>query len=518
MQDELRESETRSTGSLIVVALILAATAALVLVWSHFKIFWVDELLVLETDTVRSFGDVINVQRTMPVSLDPIMYHLVSHAMTLLFGATAFAIRLPSLLGFLAMQLAVFVFVRRAAGVRSALVAMLVPVLTGSMYYAAEARPYGMLLGVFGLTMVSYQAATRDAQRALALVGLALGLMLSPNTHYFGVLLYLPVGVAELARIVSRRRIDWAIVGAYFVGLLGVAGTLPFQKAVARFRLHYYNIGQINVHTIPQSYRLMLVNLPIGPKADRDVLALIFVGFLVAIFVCVRMRERGEVALPVGEWTLLLMLALLPVFGYLLGRFVTHSMEDRYVLGAVLGLSAIVGISLRNVLRSASAFRVAMAVLVIAAAAIVTWRVKISKAKSDALMAGMTFSPERKAQLLSAPDHLIWFEEGGSFQVMAYYEPDPEVKAHLAMFYSADEEMRFRGRETESLATTHLLKYTTLHFVPYEEFRASQGPHVVVVHPQEQWDWSTDAFAADGAAVAPMGQAFDGDAVLVRFP
>jgi 4-amino-4-deoxy-L-arabinose transferase-like glycosyltransferase len=133
----------------------LALTAAISLLWSHFKLLGWDEFLELWTDSAPSIGQVVHIQRNWPISLDPLAYHAITHAAIQLFGAGAFAIRLPSLLGFLLMQICLFVYVRRIGGERAAIFALAFPALTATLYFSAEGRPYGLLLGLCALALVS---------------------------------------------------------------------------------------------------------------------------------------------------------------------------------------------------------------------------------------------------------------------------------------------------------------------------------------------------------------------------
>jgi 4-amino-4-deoxy-L-arabinose transferase-like glycosyltransferase len=166
------------------------------------------------------------------LSFDPIAYHVLAWLAIRLFGAGAFAIRLPALLGFLLMQICLFFFVRQVASERAAVFALAYPALGGALYYSAEGRPYGLLLGFCALAMVSWQTATRsESKRTLALVTLALSTALALNTHYYGVLLLVPLCGAEMFRTFQRRRLDFPVIAAIGAGMAWIVFTLPFMKA-----------------------------------------------------------------------------------------------------------------------------------------------------------------------------------------------------------------------------------------------------------------------------------------------
>ena len=166
------------------------------------------------------------------------------------------------------------------------------------------------------------------------------------NAHYFGILLLVPVCAAEGWRTLERRRIDWAMYAAIFVGMAGFLATRPFMKAAAEFKKNYYNGGAVGLHDITRAYRSIFVDytqMRDGAAACVDggaggVCGGAGVGMLAG--------DAARGLISAAEWVLLLTLAALPFCGYLLARFVTHSIEVRYVLGAVVAISAMVAIAM----------------------------------------------------------------------------------------------------------------------------------------------------------------------------
>ena len=56
--------------------LLLLLTANLSVAWSNAKLLSQDEIFVLQTDSVASLRQLLDVQRHAPISLDPLLYHL----------------------------------------------------------------------------------------------------------------------------------------------------------------------------------------------------------------------------------------------------------------------------------------------------------------------------------------------------------------------------------------------------------------------------------------------------------
>ena len=179
----------------------LILTAAVSLLASHYSLIYGDDRLELWVDNVANIHQLVHIQSSLPLAIDPFFYHGLMFLEIHLFGISPIALRLPSLLGFLLMQGCLFYFVRRVASERAAVFALAFPMFTVVFGFTMQVRPYGLLLGLFGLAMLSWQTAVRrKSHRAWALVVLALTIALAINTHYYGVLLLAPLCAAELVR------------------------------------------------------------------------------------------------------------------------------------------------------------------------------------------------------------------------------------------------------------------------------------------------------------------------------
>jgi hypothetical protein len=498
--------------------LILLLTAAVAFAWSHVKLLSQDEMFVLQTDSVSSVRELIRIQRHYPISLDPLVFHLLAHACTKLFGPTALALRLPSIFGFLLMQLCIFSATRAIAGPRAALVAMSFPALTATLFYAPEARPYGLLLGLYALAFLAWQTAARPSERRTgSLVTLAIAIALTLNTHYFGILLLIPICIAEFVRTLQRRRMDIPMIGAIAFGMAGIVFALPFQRAAGEFRKHYYNAGAISLRAISQAYRSLFINYTTQPPAIQRLEAILLVIFALALVaLCIRRLRTDTIALPTPELTFLLALAALPLFGVLLAMFVTHSIEVRYVLSAIIAIAIFFAIAVEPWLRqrSSSASLVVIIALAIVFAGVL--RVRDEQAKSTQELALLVLPPALKTRLLSLPDSHLYIQDIGHFEVASYYEPDPEIRSRMTLLYSHADELRYDRHDTASLTAEHMQHFTGFDIVPYAQLKATPGEHMLVLY-HSGWDWTDQALAADPAHVTALGPVLDGDAVVVGF-
>ena len=521
----------------------VCVTALASLGWSHAKLMSQDEMYQFQTDSVGTLGKLIEVQRTSPISLDPLLDHALSHGAMQVFGVGAFAARLPALAGFLLMQVCLFFFVRNLAGERAGAVAAAFPAMTATLYYSAEGRPYGLMLGLYALALLCWQAASRSSRahsagsgekpvqepavggqrsavseedgfgRGWALVGLAAAITATINAHYFGILLLAPVCAAEAWRTLARRRIDWAMCGAIVAGMLGWLGTMPFLQAASAFRGNYYNGGTVGPHDITRAYRSMLLDYTQMGLAAQHVWMAALVVFAVALaWGCVRVRRTVAAA----EWVLMLMLAAMPLLAYVLARVVTHSIEARFALGAIVAIAALVGVALAPWLRRDAVFHfvlVALGVGIVGGGAV---RIHAEQEKTAARLASLALPAEAKAALQASADGRLYVQDMGAFEEDRYYEPDADVRARMTLVYSRAEELRWNRHDTMALTAMHIARFTGLPVVAYEAVKAAPGEHVFLMQ-HSGWDWTDQAFAADGARVRPVGDAMGGDVAAVGF-
>lgn len=510
-------SSSRDSAAFAAVLIVLL-TAAVAFTWSHVKLLSQDEMFVLQTDTVSSLRELIHIQRYYPISLDPLVFHVLAHACTRVFGPTALALRLPSIFGFLLMQVCIFFATRVIAGPRAALVAMTFPALTATLFYAPEARPYGLLLGFYALAFLAWQTATRrTGKRTGSLVVLAIAIALTLNTHYFGILILVPICVAEFARTLMRRRLDLPMIAAILAGMAGIVFALPFQKAAGEFRKHYYNAGAISLRAISQAYRSLFVNYTTQPMGVQRFEAVLLVAFaLLLIVLCIRRLRNAKFSMPRAELVFLLSLAALPLFGVGLAVFVTHSIEVRYVLSAMIAISIFFSIAIEPWLhhRLSSSTVTALLGFGILLAGVV--RIRDEQAKSARQLAALVLPPALKAKLLSNPDPHLYLQDMGNFEVASYYEPDPEIRSRITLLYSHEDELRYDRHDTASLTAEHMQHFTGLRIVPYAQLKAAPGDHFLVLY-HSGWDWTDQALAADRAQITQLGTAMEGDAVLVNF-
>ena len=147
------------------------------------------------------------------------MFYYLTGTLTRLFGTTHITFRLPALAGFALMCLCLYHIVRRFSGPAGVL-AMLLPLVSGARYYAAEGRGYGLMLGFSTLALLCWLRAAEGERRKLFLPLLAFSLAAAVSSHYYAILILAPLGAAELVRTWIQRKWDipmWLALGAAFL-------------------------------------------------------------------------------------------------------------------------------------------------------------------------------------------------------------------------------------------------------------------------------------------------------------
>jgi len=501
-------------------AAFLALTVAISLILSHYSLMWYDESLVLWTDSVPSIGQLMHVQLACPISLHPFAYHAIVYSAIRLFGSGPFAIRLPSLLGYLLMQVCLYIFVRRVAPERAAVFALAFPALNTTLIYASEGRPYALMLGWFALAMVSWQTAIRrEAHRTLALILLTVSIVMALNTHYFGILLLVPLCGAELYRSVQRRRLDIPVVASICAGAAGILFTLPFMKAVHVFHEHYYQNDGARLSVIAKTYLSILPGYGFTHRHAAIAAVVLAVAAVAFLWACFRQLRRKAFTLPNAEAVYLILLAGLPFFGYLMTFVMATSLAPRFMHGALVGISPLAALAFMPLLRRKMAGWFVLLALFLGIGFFGFMHIRTFRNDGRNVMSGLELAPDVKAALMASPTKLMYIVNTWKFSQASYYEPDPVVRSHLVLVYSEEQELRWNHGDTGALTGLHMQSFTGLPIVPFETLDKQPGDNMMVVYSgmNRTDDWSAKALAADHASVNPLGRFAGGEVMSVRF-
>lgn len=203
------------------------------------KPLWNDELFSLYLSQFESFSALIDTLR-LAADQQPPLFYLLTRLSLSIPGGTQVAIRLPEIAGVWIACLCVYAFLRRRTGPLAALCGLLTMTMGRPLYFAAEARPYGLVLGVFGVLLLCWQAAAEERRRRW-LPLLAICVFLLGSLHYLAPLALAPLLGAEAWRRYQTGRWDWPVLLALGAGAAALLVYVPLLLEIRKFSTVFWS-------------------------------------------------------------------------------------------------------------------------------------------------------------------------------------------------------------------------------------------------------------------------------------
>jgi hypothetical protein len=297
------------------------------------KPMWNDELFTFYISRLPSISDIWAALLTGGEQIPP-FFHLTTRLSLALFGVNELAIRLPQILGFWIMSLCLFRFVSRRSSALCGFVAMLFPLVTGAYDYAHEGRPYGMVLGFAGLSLLFWQMATEGIYRKFTLIGVALSIAAAVSSHYYSVLLLVPLAAGELTRSIFRQRLDLPIWVALGLGLLPLVLFIP---------LIHESVKQAGIFWAQPDWRsaLQFYYSVLSPALLPLLIVLVLSAVYSTVHSDVISNRSSQVSItpPFHEIAAAIGFIAMPFIAFAMAFLATGAMTHRYVISSVLGFS-----------------------------------------------------------------------------------------------------------------------------------------------------------------------------------
>jgi hypothetical protein len=289
---------------------------------------WFDEIHTLVyaqqptwADVWRAYGDKVDLQQPL--------FIIVSRVSWMLLGRNELALRFPAILGMLLFSWCLFFFVGKRLGYVLGLCAMILPLVTDMEFYAGEARPYGMLLGFFGLALLAWRNAIENPRRRYALPLFAATLLLMVSTHAYAIVTVGVFGLAELVRWAENRKPDLPLWTCFLAALPPLSFYLrPMQS----FRTASVNPTRwAGWGEFPFFYQYFFRN---------RLLLIVLMGMLaVALALLRKGRKPSSPGLPIYEAVFAYLLSVSPIISVALAVFVTSFVSPRYSICAMAGIA-----------------------------------------------------------------------------------------------------------------------------------------------------------------------------------
>jgi hypothetical protein len=293
------------------------------------KPLWNDELFTYYIARLDGFHEIWSALLTAADQNPPLFYWLTHFSMKAPVGSLL-AIRLPEILGFWLMGVCLIIFVSRHAPAAYGLMAALIALVSGAYPYAYEARPYGIELGLAALALLCWQRA-EGTRTTLWAVALSLALALAISAHYYSVLIFVPLAVAEAVRWHIDRTHRWPVWIAFVAGALPLFAYIPLIRSASTYGHTFWakvGAGSLN------DFLSFVLAPALFPLAALGVWAT-----AVSIFHPRSNDDSSRKRPPLVELAAILGFCLIPMVAIVAALAVTGAYTHRYALFAVIGIS-----------------------------------------------------------------------------------------------------------------------------------------------------------------------------------
>jgi hypothetical protein len=402
---------------------------------------------------------------------------LAQHYLMRVFGDGMFAMRLPAIAGFTVGCLSLACLAWRYVPAIFAAGVFFMPYATGMRWRAMDARSYGMMFGWTALTLLCWDRMGREGARRNAWrAAFALSLAALMSTHFYSILVLLPLGLGEITRWIQKRRIEWATVLCAAAGCIPYVFWLPILVSASREYMAglYYRVNFEHFYTF---YDSVILSLP-------------FVGAFLLILAAMALR-RSPVARVAPEPSALCAPAsvcigflLIPVVGFLAGLLATGVFIPYHYTIAAVGIALGVPLALAAMSGGDRTIGLALFLAIAGHGLFVTARGLSGYARREAPYPAL--AEVRKLIPEQHPDIVV----PSPFEFLPFQEAtraDPQN--NLVYLYDAAKSRQILKVDTPDLNALHLRGITPARFEPFDEYIAAHGRFYVAMTGDSMGVW-----------------------------
>lgn len=294
---------------------------------SNNRALWHDELFTFYISQKPTIAEMLRANRL--IDLIPPLSFFLTRASYAVFHVNTLSTRLPEMLGFLLAMVSLFLFVRHRISTVYGLLAATLLYTGAAGQYSGEARPYGLFLGFGALSLLAWQRALERRRFALPLMLLAgFGMVLS---HVFAIYIWGALAFAECVRIVRRRRVDWTLIAAWTLPLLGVITWIPLLRT--HHEAIYPPAFEPNMESLKFFYTMW----------TRQEIFLVLATGLILLLIAGRrsLKPSARWFLSTSEWVVSFILLIVPIV-LMIQLLRSHgAFFVRYGISATLAISIV---------------------------------------------------------------------------------------------------------------------------------------------------------------------------------
>ena len=476
----------------VLLACIVALYAFFASQVARGKLIWDDEFFTLYLATSPGWSGIRDALLTGADQHPPLFYWIHQQVIAAL-GAGHVTLRLPELIAGAVMIVALYYFVRRRTSPLFGISAALLALLTLILPYTYEARGYALVAGTFSLALLCWQIALERRSR-IALIGLWAALFIAVSSHYYALVLIVPLAIGQLIECARSRR--WRL--PVWLALTGaVAPVLLFFPFITAARSYAGTFWAKAAWGLGVDYYAGVFGgiLP----------GLIAFGVLLAIYRLLRGFwpmwgiEQSERFKP-HEIAAITTLALTPLLVLALAKTVTIGFYPRYIIAGALGVSLLIIMVIHAGVRGN---RTAGALL--AAALLLCFC-----AKGNLEMRGARGTTGTVAQTyhfldaVSYPELPIVVSEITEFHRLSFYASGA-VADRLVYLSDPEESLTYLGHDTVDKGFLALRPWFPLRLPVYRDYIQAHDRFLMYGYIGD-WTWLSFALVREGFDLKLIGR------------
>ena len=429
----------------------------------------------------------------------PTFYWLV-HLFDLVFGFGHETFRLPSILAFWSISLLLFRYISRRTSNLMGCAAMLFPTSSHLFYYAVESRGYALLMMFSALAFIAWQAAAAGVRRRLTVPLLGLALVAAFCSHYYAILVLIPLGLGELTRLIRDRRADWAVWLACAAPVIPIILFLPIINGARKYSHTFWAPPSIEV--LAGCYHLICSSMEIFACV-----ALAFVWGILGRNASTTKHRPARIAFTLPEVVTLVAFAMIPIFGFVLAH-VTHGFWPRYFSPCIVGITILLAVTGHIVSRGSPSFAAAMLFLMILCTLERTYLLRL---ESRGLASE---AREGYHQMLAAAeaDEPIAIAESSIFHKLWFYGPR-DFRWRISYLSDPAYSIKYLGHDTVDRGLLELKPWFGENVQPFREY-AARTPRFLVYGRVGEWTWITQGLLEEHLHAVLVGR--HGDRIALQ--
>lgn len=446
------------------------------IVVARHKLIWDDEFFTLYLSRSGGMQSILAALRTGADQHPPPFYYL-THLVTSSFGLSHLTLRLASIAGFGLLCVSLFYILSRGLPRLWAFTGMLLPLVTGAYYYATEARGYALMMGFCCLAMLAWQNATSRGRRAVWLSILFSALTLAVSSHYYSVLILIPLCMGEAARSYLLKRIDIGVLIAFCGAVVPLVIFLPTIRHAHEYSSHFWAVPY---------WSAVLNFYPLMAGAWTNVALIGASLYILAIYWFASNGTSPDERRPVFAWEAVAWasVAAIPVLAMILAKVITHGYTERYALPALIGA---VVIGCQTGFRSSRRNKVFP--LFVCLAALLYFAVQARLLVMNQSITTSAFVNEVSFLSRYVPNEII-LGDVTLFHRISFYAPRDFVQ-NFTYMPDPDCSARYLGQDTVDRGMLDLRPWFPLKVIPRESY-ISTHRHFLTYGTVGQWNWITD--------------------------